>query len=142
MRKAYRDRYCAAGNHSVIRPRAFPAIDASLAACHFVFPYLFPSYVYRHALDLLRYTLAKIQFSRFFYEKKADALLFRNMIAPLYIKQNEGTAEETERSFSSFHDKRKDCTAFYFSMSPFLFSFFSFLFPRTKFAISRHRNVL
>lgn len=81
-------------------------------------------------------------FPIFPWKNNVDALLSRNMIAPLYIKQNEETARETERSFSLFHDKRKDCTAFYFSMPLLLFSFFSFLFPRTKFAISRHGNVL
>jgi len=48
------------------------------------------------------------------------------MIAPLFIKQNEETAGEIKLSFSSFHDKRKDYAAFYFSISRLcLFSFFS-----------------
>jgi len=60
------------------------------------------------------------------------------VIAPLYIKQNEETAGETKRSFSSFHNKRKDYAAFYFSTLILrLFSFFSFRFPREQSLLSR-----
>lgn len=98
----------------------------------------FPRACYRRALGLPRYTLVTFNFPRFFREKKARCFNPRNTIAPLHVKQNEETAGETERPFSSSRDKRKGRVAFYFSaLLRRLFSLFPFLLSRTKFAISR-----
>ena len=128
FRNAYRIsrteyRYHIVGNHNVIRPRTFPAIDASLAAC-------LPAPVssVRVSLRSRSPALHAVGNSIFpiFPRKKGPMLQSRNMIAPLFIKQNEETAGEIKLSFSLFHDKRKDYAAFYFSISHLcLFSFFS-----------------
>jgi len=118
------------GNHEVIRPRTFPAIDASLAACHFVFPRLFLPCVYRHVLDLSRLALHAGENSIFpiFSMKKGSTLQSRNMIAPLYIKQNEETAEKPNALFRCSVIKERNYAARFISARSSFVYFLSFLF--------------
>lgn len=68
-RTEYRDRYrAAAGNHGVIRPRAFPAIDASWPLVTLSSRACFPC-AYIVTLPIPRYSLAKIQSPDFPVEK-------------------------------------------------------------------------
>lgn len=98
-RTKYRYR-AVAGNHSVIRPRAFPAIDTFWPLVTLSSRACFPC-IYIVTLPIPRYSLAKIQ-SPDFSVGKGPTLWLRNMIAPLCTKQNEEISRGNECSFSSF----------------------------------------
>lgn len=72
MRAEYRDRYrAAAGNHGVIRPRAFPAIDASWPLVTLSSRACFP-YTYIVTLPIPRLLAGENSISQFFRGKEAQ----------------------------------------------------------------------
>lgn len=135
MRMEYDDRY-----YRKSQCDTSTSISGDLwAACHFVFPRPFPPCLYRSRSPALHAGENSI-FPWFFHEKRLSTLQSRNMIAPLYIKQNEETAEKPNALFRCSVIKERNYAARFISARPVVY-FLPFLFSRTKFAISRHGNV-
>lgn len=110
-----------------------------LAACHFVFPCLFPLYIYRYASDspLLA---GENSISRFFRRKRPNALVSEHDSTAVYKTKWRNTGGKRILSFSSFRNKKKKTVSRFISACFFSLYIFSF-FTRTKFIISQLRNI-
>lgn len=131
-RTEYHDRYrAAAGNHGVIRPRAFPAIDASWPLVTLSSRACFPC-TYIVTLPIPRYSLAKIQSPDFSVEK-GPTLWLRNMIAPTHSCVQNKMKKYRGETNALFHrsEIKKKLYLVLFQHAPSLCIFF-FLFLREQ----------